>query len=104
MGNLLRRCRQAIFGTCRKRRLGEVFYKFERPAPSGAGLSGGRREYGTKVMLACRQTGSDILTMAAYAGCDDVFFATGNRNNVVHETSGVDGYFSDNCDQSEGLL
>lgn len=50
---------------------------------------------GSKVMLACRPTGSDTLTIAAYANREDVFYNTGNGNNVVHNANGVDWYYSD---------
>jgi hypothetical protein len=49
---------------------------------------------GSKIMLACRQTGSDTLTVAAYANREDVFFNTGDGNNNVHTANGVDWYFS----------
>lgn len=49
---------------------------------------------GSKIMLACRPTGSDTLTVAAYADRADVFMDTGRSNNVVHTANGVDWYFS----------
>lgn len=51
---------------------------------------------GAKIMLACRQTGSDTLSVAAFANREDVFFNTGNGGNLVHNANGVDWYFSDN--------
>ncbi|MCW8196578.1 hypothetical protein F6455_17425 [Proteobacteria bacterium 005FR1] len=50
---------------------------------------------GSKIMLACRQTGSDTLTVAAYANRQDVFFDTGTGNGV-HTANGVDWYYSPN--------
>lgn len=51
---------------------------------------------GSKIMLACRQTGSDILTVAAYANRDEVFLNTGDYNSNVHTANNVDWYFSNN--------
>lgn len=51
---------------------------------------------GSKIMLACRPTGSDTLTLAAYANREDVFFNTGDHNNAVHTANGADWYFSYN--------
>ena len=51
---------------------------------------------GSKIMLACRQTGSDTLTVAAYADRDEVFLNTGDYNSNVHTANGVDWYFSNN--------
>jgi hypothetical protein len=47
------------------------------------------------IMLACRLTGADTLTVAAHAPRDDVFFETGT-GNTVHNANGVDWYFSNN--------
>lgn len=49
---------------------------------------------GARIMLACRQTGSSVLQVAASANREDVFFNTGDRNNIVHNANGVDWYFS----------
>ena len=49
---------------------------------------------GSKIMLACRPTGSDTLTLAAQAPREDVFFNTGDRTDIVHNANGVDWYFS----------
>lgn len=51
---------------------------------------------GSKIMLACRATGSNTLTVAAFANREDVFFNTGDGGNVVHTANGVDWYFSYN--------
>lgn len=51
---------------------------------------------GSKIMLACRRTGADTLTVAAYANREDVFMNTGDRNDNVHRANGVDWYFSYN--------
>ena len=48
------------------------------------------------IMVACRQTGSATLTLAAQAPRTDVFFNTGDGNNVVHNANGVGWYFSTN--------
>ncbi len=48
------------------------------------------------IMLACRQTGSATLTLAANAPRTDVFFDTGANNNVVHNANGVGWYFNNN--------
>ena len=63
---------------------------------------------GSKIMLACRPTGSSVLTLAAYANRSDVFYDTGMANNVVHNANGVDWYFSANysmgfAPQGEGV-
>jgi len=51
---------------------------------------------GNKIMLACRPTGSDTLTVAAYADRSEVFHNTGDGGNVVHTANGTDWYFSYN--------
>ena len=51
---------------------------------------------GSKIMLACRPTGSGTLTVAAYANRNEVFLNTGDSNNVVHTANGVDWYLSGN--------
>lgn len=51
---------------------------------------------GSKIMLACRPTGSNTLTLAAYANRNEVFLDTGDRNNIVHTANGVDWYLSGN--------
>ena len=63
---------------------------------------------GSKIMLACRPTGSSVLTVAAYADRSDVFYNTGNGGNAVHNANGVDWYYSDNysmgfAPQGEGV-
>jgi len=47
------------------------------------------------VMLACRETGSGVLTMAAHAPRADVFSDTGT-GNTPHNANGVDWYFNNN--------
>ncbi|MDH5784677.1 MAG: hypothetical protein OEZ16_03605 [Chromatiales bacterium] len=64
---------------------------------------------GNKIMLACRPTGSDVLTVAAHANREDVFFVTGDGGNVVHNANGVDWYFSYNysmgfAPEGEGVM
>jgi len=49
---------------------------------------------GSKIMLACRETGSAILKVAAYAQRDEVFFNTGDSGNTVHTANDVDWYYS----------
>jgi hypothetical protein len=45
-------------------------------------------------MLACRATGSDVLTVAAHAARADVTFDTGG-NDTPHDANGVGWYFND---------
>lgn len=49
---------------------------------------------GDHLMLACRPTGSDTLTVAAHAARADVTFDTG-ETNVPHVANGVGWYFGD---------
>jgi hypothetical protein len=49
---------------------------------------------GTRLMLACRSTGSDTLTLLAQADRNDVTFDTGNNQTVTHEANGSGWYFN----------
>lgn len=49
---------------------------------------------GDNLMLACRPTGSGVLTVAAHAPRADVTFDTGG-NNTPHDANGVGWYFND---------
>lgn len=51
---------------------------------------------GSKIMLACRATGSSTLQLAAYANRSEVFLDTGVGGNTVHTANGVDWYYSPN--------
>lgn len=64
---------------------------------------------GNKIMLACRPTGGETFTVAAYANREEVFRDTGENNNIVHNANGVDWYFSPNysmgfAPEGEGVL
>ena len=50
---------------------------------------------GNKIMLACRETGSGTLKVAAYADRTEVFLNTGDGGNTVHTANGVDWYYSE---------
>jgi hypothetical protein len=51
---------------------------------------------GHEIMLACKETNSSILRVAAYADHDDVFYDTsGGDTNITHRANGVDWYFYD---------
>ncbi len=61
----------------------------------GASLSGMQSScYKNNVMVACRQRGSGILTAAAHAPREDVFYDTGSGSSSVHNANGVDWYYS----------
>ena len=51
---------------------------------------------GTRLMLACRPTGSSTLTLLAQGAREDVTFDTGINDDVLHIANGVGWYFSDN--------
>jgi hypothetical protein len=46
------------------------------------------------LMLACRQTGSATITVAAHAPRPDVIYDTGSGYSSVHNANGVDWYYS----------
>ncbi len=48
---------------------------------------------GTHMLLACRQTGSTVLTAAAYAPVADVTYDTGT-GNTLHNANGVGWYYN----------
>jgi hypothetical protein len=50
---------------------------------------------GDQLMLACRETGSDTLTLLAQGNRSDVIFDTGDNDNVLHIANGVGWYFSE---------
>ncbi len=49
---------------------------------------------GSLLMLACRPTGSDTLTLLAQGDRSDVTFDTGNNADETHTANGVAWYFS----------
>lgn len=49
---------------------------------------------GSQLMMACRELGSDILQLAAYAPVADVMFDTG-EGDVPHNANGVGWYYHD---------
>ncbi|TFG74693.1 MAG: IPTL-CTERM sorting domain-containing protein [Thermodesulfobacteriales bacterium] len=49
---------------------------------------------GSQLMLACRQTRSNTLTLLAQGSRSDVTFDTGENNNVTHIANGVGWYFN----------
>ena len=49
---------------------------------------------GERLMLSCRQTGSDTLTLLAQGERSDVTFDTGDNGDVTHIANGVGWYFS----------
>lgn len=51
-----------------------------------------------KILVGCRPTAADTLTVAAMAPRADVFFVTGNASSpgVTHAANGVAWYFDDN--------
>lgn len=49
---------------------------------------------GGRLMLACRSTGSAVLTLLAQGDRNDVVFDTGNNPDVLHEANGVGWYFN----------
>ncbi len=49
---------------------------------------------GAEVMVACRTTGSATLQLLAQAPRADVFFNTGDGNNIVRNSNGTDWYYS----------
>jgi hypothetical protein len=50
---------------------------------------------GANLLVACRVAGSDVLTVAAHAPRDDVFFETGTGNDL-HVANEVGWYFDEN--------
>lgn len=48
----------------------------------------------SEVMVSCRATGSATLQLLAQAARWDVFFDTGDNNNVLHFASGTNWYYS----------
>ena len=50
---------------------------------------------GTRLMLACRPTGSSTLTVLAQGAREDVTFDTGINDDVLHIANGVGWYFND---------
>lgn len=50
---------------------------------------------GTRLMLACRPTGSTTLTVLAQGAREDVTFDTGENSDVTHIANGVGWYFND---------
>ncbi|MEW6146202.1 MAG: hypothetical protein AB1598_14410 [Thermodesulfobacteriota bacterium] len=51
---------------------------------------------GTRLMLACRPTGSSTLTLLAQGAREDVTFDTGINETVLHIANGVGWYFNNN--------
>jgi hypothetical protein len=49
-----------------------------------------------RLLLGCRQVGSNVLHVAANAGRDDVLFACGNQASCTHEANGAAWYFDAN--------
>jgi hypothetical protein len=49
---------------------------------------------GTDLIVACKEAGSSILTVAAQGAFDDVFFETGT-GNIGHVANGVEWYYDD---------
>jgi len=49
---------------------------------------------GNHLMLSCRPTGSNILSLLAQGAREDVTFDTGNNLNVTHIANGVGWYFN----------
>lgn len=49
---------------------------------------------GSQLMLSCRPTGSDALTLLAQGNRSDVTFDTGQNTNVLHIANGVGWYFN----------
>ena len=45
-------------------------------------------------MVSCQQSGSASLQVLAWALNTDVFFNTGDNNNVLHTANGTDFYYS----------
>jgi IPTL-CTERM motif len=50
---------------------------------------------GSQLMLSCRPTGSDTLTLLAQGNRSDVTFDTGDNLGVTHIANGVGWYFND---------
>lgn len=57
---------------------------------------------GGLLMLACRPTGSDTLTLLAQGLRSDVTFDTGVNSNLVHDANGVGWYFNNTGDGNFG--
>jgi len=56
------------------------------------------------LMLSCRPTGSDTLTLLAQGNRSDVTFDTGNNLGVTHIANGVGWYFNDTARNSWGFV
>src|SRR5204863_10174647 len=52
---------------------------------------------GSKLMLACRPTGSQTLTLAAWAPRPDVLFDPGGCTNLDHPANGTSWYYNLSC-------
>jgi hypothetical protein len=50
----------------------------------------------SKILIGCRVTNSNTLTVAANAPRSDVFFNTGDNNSITHIANNVAWYFSTN--------
>ncbi|OGE20215.1 MAG: hypothetical protein A3J42_03820 [Candidatus Dadabacteria bacterium RIFCSPHIGHO2_12_FULL_53_21] len=57
---------------------------------------------GELLMLSCRPTGSDTLTLLAQGLRSDVTFDTGVNSNLVHDANGVGWYFNNTGDGKFG--
>lgn len=57
---------------------------------------------GGQLMLSCRPTGSDTLTLLAQGKRSDVTFDTGVNSNLVHDANGVGWYFNNTGDGNFG--
>lgn len=59
---------------------------------------------GDLLMLSCRPTGSDTLTLLAQGFRSDVIFDTGDNEDVLHIANGVGWYFNDTSVESWGFV
>jgi len=57
----------------------------------------------SRLMLSCRPTGSDTLTLLAQGKRSDVTFDTGDTEFVVHEANGVGWYFNNGPSDNHGF-